>query len=1245
MAIYHLSVQVIGKGGGRSAVAAAAYRHCAKMSREETGEEIDYSRKAGNAHSEFALPADAPDWISKFESGHSVEETSAYFWNAVEANEKRHDAQLAREIVLALPVELTVEQNTLLVRDFVSLELTGRGIVADWAYHDMPGNPHVHIMTTLRPLSETGFGAKRIPIVGEDGKPLRDKDSKIRYEQFSGGLERLRDMRKSWAEIHNTHLAKHGYEVRIDHRSFEAMGIDAVPTTHRGPAADNIDERGEASERMETAQDAARANYRKYAADPSLVLKKITVQKAVFTRHDIAREINKTDCSADEFRALYYRVGACDELVAVAAPGFDPFTGEESSEALFSIRAVVRTEHDMLLDIEALKDASFQSLSNKHLSAAYEQFEEEHGFALNDEQKNVVRHLTRDNACAVVVGYAGAGKSTTMDALRVAFDRKQVRVIGGALAGIASDNLREEAGISSRTLASWEYQWSQGRMLPDRNTVFVMDEAGMVSSGQMGRITRVLREQGAKMIVLGDAKQLQPIQAGAAFRAFADVAGYVELNNVVRQTEDWMREASIKFGRGENEAAVDAYLTRDRVTWASDEQKARTQLIDDWVGYHRAGADVVVMAHRNKDVIALNYQARIVLKADGALKEEESFNTARGERMFAEGDTVLFLQNERSLNVFNGSSGTVTHAARNRLTVLVEGHDEPVVVRANEYNQIDHGYARTIHKEQGCTVDRSFVYAAPTMDAQLSYVALTRHREDVQIYASRTVFKDNRRLKQAMSRDRLKDTTVLHRGTEDYQETIRGFAERRGFPTTNSIREFVVANVQTMRDRFNRVAAAFARIRVPERFDPGLPRDQRMDPGAGEGRPPAVQPEPVRVPEVSEGLAHSLNRLAYNAKPIVVGAVRRRGFARSADYELHLASSGSELRSFNEKIRDVLPASQIIAQGLERPAPDAELLRQLSDDWKTFVVDNWPQVFAAQRAERDHTMIQELQERVADQKVETWYDDQLRRIKERFVPEKPLIPAAKIAAEPSDRELRALAAADNTMRPVRAILDDVAGRVFADKQVALSSLTDAYVETGDASTVLDRLSREPEHFGHLLGGKRMGFPNAERKEALDALDYLQVKTGEYFRHIRNTEIEIRPGIVERRAAMREPVLNLSAAAARFVDRAARIDKMASGPEKRAAVDDLLQDRVSLQEVRQLQRSIATRYGQGDRTVVEGMKHDTSVQELPQTERSRIQQTIASASRTLSVLSTVVEERGQKELNPDHGKGKYRGYER
>lgn len=1267
MAIYHLSVQVIGKGAGRSAVAAAAYRHCARMERAETGEEIDYSRKGGNVHSEFALPDDAPEWITSFVGEHIAAETSAYFWNAAEAAEKRHDAQLSCEMVLALPEELTQAQNIELVRDFVGRELSARGIVADWAYHDMPGNPHVHVMTSLRPLTDEGFGPKRVPIVGEDGTTLRGSDGKIRYEQFTGGVERLRAIRMAWAEIQNAHLARHGYDVRVDHRSFEDMGIDAVPTKHRGPAADNIDERGEHSELMHNARQAARENYMKYAADPSLVLKKLTMQKAVFTRHDVAREINRTECTADEFRALLLRVGASEELVPVAAPAFDAISGAETSDAMFSTRSMVRLEHEMLESIHGLRAEPHIEIAESRLRSAYQRFEHKHGFALNDEQKAVVRHMTRGNGAAALVGYAGAGKSTTMDALRIAYEREQYKVIGGALAGIAADNLREEAGIESRTLASWEHQWGQGKMLPDHDTVFVMDEAGMVSSEQMARIASVLDDHGAKLIVLGDAKQLQPIQAGAAFRAFVDVAGYVELNNVVRQSEDWMRQASIDFGLGRPAVAVEAYLKHGRLSWGSDEATTRQQLIQDWVDAHQAGADMTIMAHRNKDVIALNHEVRDALQAHGALRNGVMFRSVRGDREFAVGEKVLFLKNERSLDVFNGSTGTVTVASRNRLEVMVEGHDNAITVRANEYNEIDYGYARTIHKEQGNTVDQAFVYLSPTMDAQLAYVALTRHREDVQLYAARSVFNDEKSLSAALSSDRLSDSTVLYRDRVDYEDVVRGFAERRGYPSTQAIGDFIVCNVRYLRERFDRVAAAFAKLRdVYQPESTSAVRAAGVTDGRNEfgrsrleagtfgifsfeaGQQPELSQREANVepvPEVSQSLAQSLNRLAHNARPIAVGAVRRRGFVGCADYELNLASSAAELRDFNEQVRDKVSRSEIMAQGIDRPDEYSDLLSSVPGNWKEFLVENWVQVFAGQRAEQDHSWLRDLNEQWADQQIENWYQGHVAKTKDRMVPEKPLIPASDIPAYPTAREVREAVFVSPNMTQTRAVAEDVAGRMFKSRKEAVAEITRRYLESPDRVAIMNDIRQQPEVFGDLQGGMRLGFANSKRKDALTNIEPFVKVVSNYLDQTERLTPKVQRTLVEQRAILRRPIQDLSPAADRFIQQAGHLVAMEVGPDRLAAADELLRDKASLNEVQALGQALSVRYGLGQVSRSERMSQDKSLMAIAPAEREAVQKKISSVSDTLSAVVDFSEDILRQDRIRDRGQEPFRGYER
>ena len=145
MAITHFTPQLISRGNGRSAVLSAAYRHCAKMSHEAEARTVDYSNKQNLAHEELLLPADAPKWAREMIGDRSVAGAAEAFWNKVEAFEKRSDAQLAKEFIVALPVELTRDQNIALVQQFVSEQVLARGQVADWVFHNDRGNPHIHL--------------------------------------------------------------------------------------------------------------------------------------------------------------------------------------------------------------------------------------------------------------------------------------------------------------------------------------------------------------------------------------------------------------------------------------------------------------------------------------------------------------------------------------------------------------------------------------------------------------------------------------------------------------------------------------------------------------------------------------------------------------------------------------------------------------------------------------------------------------------------------------------------------------------------------------------------------------------------------------------------------------------------------------------------------------------------------------------------------------------------------------------
>src|SRR5690606_14061923 len=214
---------------------------------------------------------------------------SEAFWNKVEVFEEHPNAQLAKDATIALPVELSCEQNIALMRDFIGEHITSKGMLADWVYHDAPGNPHVHLMTTLRPLTEDGFGTKTVVIRDPDGQPLRSAAGKIVFRLWAGGIKDFNAFRDGWFASQNRHLALAGLDIRVDGRSFEKQGIDLMPTIHIGVGATAIKRKSETEQasvttsclklgRIELQQRRRTENIRRIQRRPGIVLDRITRQ-------------------------------------------------------------------------------------------------------------------------------------------------------------------------------------------------------------------------------------------------------------------------------------------------------------------------------------------------------------------------------------------------------------------------------------------------------------------------------------------------------------------------------------------------------------------------------------------------------------------------------------------------------------------------------------------------------------------------------------------------------------------------------------------------------------------------------------------------------------------------------------------------------------------------------------------------------------------------------------------------------
>ncbi|CAM3595385.1 Ti-type conjugative transfer relaxase TraA [Agrobacterium radiobacter] len=785
MAIYHCSVKPVGRSAGKSAVAAIAYRTASKILNQRDGVIHDFTAKQGVVHAEIVLPdgVDAPWALDR-----------ASLWNAAEFAERRCDARVAREFEIALPHELTDTERLALTRAFAG-DLANRfGAAVDFAIHVPQGksdgrksddrNIHAHVVMTTRVITSAGLGEKTL--IERENRWLIDHGLPTSQIQ-------MKAVREALAGLVNRHLLRAGLDRRVDHRSHLSRGLAIEPTGHMGVHAAQMKERGVDVSRCRIEDDAAQRNAELIRRRPEQVLALITSGQSVFTRHDIARTLGRYITDTATFHTTLAAVMASPQLVLLQAE-------QKHEPARYSTREMIELERLMAESAIRMAARSAHGVRPAIVTKSIvRQNGELAGSGLSDEQTRAVLHVTGPEQISAVTGFAGAGKSTMLAAARRAWEADGYRVHGAALAGKAAEGLTSSSGIVSRTLASWELGWENEKSILGRKDILVIDEAGMIGSRQLCRFVREVEARGAKLVLVGDHEQLQAIGAGSPFRAITERTGAIELTEIRRQKDEWQQQASIALATRRTPEALAQYDQQNAIRFADDRQQACADLVRDYLADRRDNPDQsrIALAHRRVDVRAINDAIRQGLQAKGVLAKatgnetgsgEIIYQTVNGKRAFAAGDRIVLLRNDRALAVKNGMLGTVESVEPDALHLRLDGSSggqktgRRITIRPKDYQSFDHGYATTIHKAQGATVDRSFVMASATMDRHLTYVAMTRHRHQAMLYAGRDEFKNIKALTASMSRSGLKETTL------DYTDT---FAERRGLkePPGENIRQ------------------------------------------------------------------------------------------------------------------------------------------------------------------------------------------------------------------------------------------------------------------------------------------------------------------------------------------------------------------------------------------------------------------------------------------------------------------------
>lgn len=413
--------------------------------------------------------------------------------------------------------------------------------------------------------------------------------------------------------------------------------------------------------------------------------------------------------------------------------------------------AIAACEAAMLRAAHRLEDRAW--FSDGAVTAAFE-----NASHLSQEQQAAVRHAAGPGGVAILEAGAGTGKTVTAKALVDAARGSALRVVGLAPSWVAADEFAKATGVKAQAVALWRRELEQGwAERTDERTLLIVDEAGMVGTRDMAAILAEAQASGAKVVLIGDRRQLGSVSGASALRAVAQVVDRsAVLQEVRRQTVDWQKAASVVMARGDAEAGLRAYAARGHVELVSGDAAAQERTIAIWREQRaRYGDDVLIVTRRNRDAAALNLRARDALKEDGLLGPDlvtaPSVNRD-GQRVplvLAVGDHVRFGETLSHLSVRNGNRAIV-RAIRTelegqlRLTLELEDGrmldedwarlaQEPRFGRKLRPPCIVHAYAGTAYAAQGRTAEAAVLYTATPTDAREVYVGLTRHRHDVRI--------------------------------------------------------------------------------------------------------------------------------------------------------------------------------------------------------------------------------------------------------------------------------------------------------------------------------------------------------------------------------------------------------------------------------------------------------------------------------------------------------------------------------
>ncbi|QEY51395.1 Ti-type conjugative transfer relaxase TraA [Legionella longbeachae] len=737
VAIAFAQVSIHSRSKGHSAVAAAAYRSGAQLYDDRIGRTYDFSKRDDVVFSEILLPDGVTDSFLDRD----------YLWNEVERAENRSNSQLCKDFVLALPRELNLLQQIELAKRFARTYFVEKGLPADISIHDHgDGNPHAHILIPTRRLENNRFSKYK----ARDLNPVFAKGFVVEQDYWG----------EQWREMQNEFFIENNLDLQVDANHL-------IAERHRG-MHHNANEHYLLKENQLIQQ--ARMELTRDNID--LVINHLSKQYSVFSRRDVERLLFKTFQASDspqEYLQFVERVLGHHDVVTLG----DNTRGQPS----FTTCTHFMQEAQLLHDIEAMM-VSQKHVIHQPIDRLVQQYQ------LSEEQHEAFRYITQSPDISIVIGRPGTGKSYLLKPVNEYYTQAGMEVIGAALSGKVAKTLQAETGITSSTIKSLSYRLANNMMQLSDKHVLIIDEAGMVDFASMAYLIKEAHKAGSKVVLIGDPDQLKPIQKGEIFRGIAARTGYIELENIKRQQDLGDRQASLDLAKGNIDKAIQHYQDKGSITITDTKPQAIEQVVTDWKQdlESTSMADTIMLSYTRKAVNQLNDFARESLVAENKLGEENIvYQGLERSLKISTGERLLFRENNKVLGVRNGDTGTVKEINTQQMSVQLDSGE--LLTIPKEYKALDYAYALTVHKSQGMTAKKVRVLIeSKYWDRNLSFVAMTRHKEQLNIYADQENHPTELALKQTLSRSSTKDNVI---------DWPLDFATRAGFDSDSLIRKAV----------------------------------------------------------------------------------------------------------------------------------------------------------------------------------------------------------------------------------------------------------------------------------------------------------------------------------------------------------------------------------------------------------------------------------------------------------------------